>query len=86
MSFLNKIKSLFSNTNGLSVKKSKIGKVKFFNRQKGYGFIESENTSKDVFVHATNLEDYVKKGDKVAFELEYSTKGLEAKNVKVVDK
>ncbi len=86
MSILNKIKNLFVNNNGQTDKKDKVGRIKFFNRQKGYGFIESDNTSKDVFVHATNLEDYVKKGDKVAFELEYSTKGLEAKNVKVVDK
>lgn len=85
MNFLNRIKRFFI-SQGEKAKKSRIGRVKFFNRQKGYGFIESQNTSKDVFVHATNLEDNIRKGDKVAFELNYSTKGLEATNVKVVNR
>lgn len=62
----------------------KTGKIKFFNRKKGYGFIESENTSKDVFVHATDLEDYVKKGDPVTFELQYGNKGLQAVQVRLM--
>lgn len=85
MSLINSIKSFFVNQ-GQKAQESKIGRVKFFNRQKGYGFIEAPDTSKDVFVHATNLEDNIRKGDKVAFELDYSTKGLEAKNVKVVNR
>jgi len=85
MNLLNRIKNLFVSQNG-TTRKNKIGRIKFFNRQKGYGFIESDNTTKDVFVHATNLEDYVRKGDKVAFELDYSQKGLEAKNVKVLNR
>jgi CspA family cold shock protein len=32
------------------------GTVKFYNEQKGYGFIQPENGGKDVFVHATALE------------------------------
>lgn len=85
MNFLNKIKDFFI-SQGATAKKNKTGIVKFFNRQKGYGFIESQNTSKDVFVHATNLEDNIRKGDQVAFELNYGTKGLEATNVKVVSR
>ncbi|MCO6476150.1 MAG: cold shock domain-containing protein [Phaeodactylibacter sp.] len=61
------------------------GKVKFFNRKRGYGFIEPENLENDVFVHVTNLEDQISKGDHVAFEVKASSKGLEARNVRIVD-
>jgi CspA family cold shock protein len=50
------------------------GTVKFFNTQKGYGFIQPENGSQDVFVHATALERSglgpLNEGDKVEFETE----------------
>lgn len=62
----------------------KTGKIKFFNKRKGYGFIESDQTSKDVFVHATDLEDRVRKGDDVSFELQHSGRGLQAENVKLI--
>ncbi|MCB0552849.1 MAG: cold shock domain-containing protein [Phaeodactylibacter sp.] len=61
------------------------GQVKFFNRKKGYGFIQPENMEKEVFVHASNLESTIQKGDKVSFELKTSPKGLEARNVRVVE-
>lgn len=85
MNILNRIRNFFVNDPNSS-DENKVGMVKFFNRQKGYGFIESQNDSKDVFVHATNIEDHIKKGDKVEFELDYSKKGLEAKNVKVLNR
>lgn len=58
------------------------GKVKFFNRKRGYGFIESEDMERDVFVHVTNLEEQIAKGDEVAFKVENGTKGLEARKVR----
>lgn len=61
------------------------GKVKFFNRKRGYGFIEPENLENDVFVHVTNLEDQISKGDHVAFKVKESSKGLEARNVRIVE-
>lgn len=62
----------------------KKGKVKFFNRKRGYGFIEADTMEKDVFVHVTNLQDQISKGDTVAFEVEASDKGLEARNVRLL--
>ena len=58
------------------------GTVKFFNTRKGFGFIEGED-SKDIFVHASNLIDQIKDGDKVSFELEDTEKGPSAINVKI---
>jgi CspA family cold shock protein len=48
------------------------GTVKFYNGTKGYGFIQPEDGSKDVFVHATALEragiQALREGQKVAFD------------------
>lgn len=50
------------------------GTVKFFNDQKGFGFIEPEGGSKDVFVHVTALERAgitgLTEGQKVSFDTE----------------
>lgn len=50
------------------------GTVKFFNTQKGFGFIQPEDGSTDVFVHATALERAglgpLNEGDQVSFETE----------------
>ncbi|PLX37374.1 MAG: cold-shock protein [Hyphomicrobiales bacterium] len=50
------------------------GTVKFYNMQKGYGFIAPDNGGKDVFVHATALERAgmaaLNEGDKVSFDTE----------------
>jgi CspA family cold shock protein len=55
------------------------GTVKFFNTAKGYGFIQPEDGSKDVFVHATALEQAgirsLNEGDKVSFVLEDDRRG-----------
>jgi CspA family cold shock protein len=48
------------------------GTVKFYNDQKGYGFIQPDDGSKDVFVHATALERAgiraLREGQKVSFD------------------
>jgi len=55
------------------------GTVKFFNTAKGYGFIQPDDGGKDVFVHATALEQAgirsLNEGDKVTFVLEDDRRG-----------
>ena len=62
------------------------GIVKFFNQTKGFGFIREENSGTEYFVHATGLIDKVNENDRVSFELKEGRKGLNAVNVKLVDK
>ena len=54
------------------------GTVKFYNDQKGFGFIEPEDGSKDVFVHATALEragmSGLSEGQKVSFDTEVDSR------------
>ena len=61
-----------------------IGKVKFFNDAKGFGFIETEESDKDHFVHVSGLVDEIKEGDSVEFELEEGKRGPSAVKVRVL--
>lgn len=59
----------------------KTGVVKFFNDEKGFGFIKDDETNQDVFVHKTGLIDNITQDDQVTFEIEQGKKGLNAVNV-----
>ena len=63
------------------------GTVKFFNTEKGYGFISRED-GEDVFVHFSNIEGdgfkNLEDGQTVEFEVGEGRKGEEAQNVRAV--
>lgn len=62
----------------------KEGTVKFFNREKGFGFITAADSGKDIFVHSTGLIDQIKENDQVEFRTEEGKKGLNAIDVKII--
>ncbi len=65
------------------------GRVKWFNSQKGFGFIVPDNGSKDLFVHYSSIKSdgykSLREGQKVEFEIENSDKGEKAVNVTIIE-
>lgn len=62
------------------------GVIKFFNEDKGFGFITNEATKQDIFVHITGLNTKnVEQGNRVSYEEEQGKKGLIATNVQVIE-
>ena len=63
------------------------GTVKWFNAQKGYGFITNESTGEDVFEHFSGIagEGYksLEEGQNVTFDITEGNRGLQAVNVTV---
>ncbi len=66
------------------------GTVKWFDAEKGYGFIKPNEGGKDIFVHRNNVENLgynqgLEDGENVEFEVEETPKGLSAINVNSLD-
>ncbi len=62
------------------------GRVKFFNTEKGFGFIIDDITKESIFVHVNNLQEEIHENDKVVYEVEMGPKGPNAVNVKILAK
>lgn len=67
-----------------------IGTVKWFNTEKGFGFISREDAGKDVFVHHSKIEGMeagqrnLQEGQQVEFNIESTPKGDAATDVQVI--
>ncbi len=66
---------------------AKQGNVKWFDAEKGYGFITPSDGSKDIFVHRNNVENLgrnqgLEEGEEVEFSVEETPKGLSAVEVR----
>ena len=63
-----------------------LGKVKWFNAQKGYGFITEDKSEKDIFLHVSALEKsklrVLRENQKIQFEIKEEKGKLKAINVK----
>ena len=69
-------------------KKRLNGKVKWFNGARGYGFIKRADEGQDIFVHLSAVQNaglkYLKEGEQLTFEVEYSDKGPSAINLQKI--
>ena len=66
-----------------------VGKVKWFNNAKGFGFIVPEEGGEDIFAHYSTIlmEGYrsLKAGQEVTFEVQQGPKGLHVENIGIVE-
>ena len=62
------------------------GKVKFFNAEKGFGFIKKDDGDKDIFFHVSGIQDQetLKQDDEVEFEIGEGKKGPNAIDIRKV--
>ena len=79
-----KLKSFLGWKEKPTTQTKKTGTIKYFNRSRGFGFIRSSETAKDVYVHVKDAKSYIRSGKKVQFDLEFNDKGLRARNVELI--
>ncbi len=64
------------------------GVVKWFNNEKGYGFIRNTKTDEDIFIHFTGIVGdgfkSLKEGQKVTFEITQGANGVQATHVETI--
>ena len=62
------------------------GKIKWYKKKKGYGFITDDETKKDIFLHVSALEEsklrVLKEEQKIKFDIKEKEKKLQAVNIK----
>ena len=63
----------------------KTGRVKFFSKEKGYGFITIDGGKGDVFVDISEVKGDIKERDRVSFEIVEEKREKKAVNVKLAD-
>ena len=65
------------------------GTVKWFDTEKGYGFISPKKGGKDIFLHISDLHqsgyEEIEQGDFVEYEIEDTDKGIRAVNITIYD-
>lgn len=88
--FLLQAHYLFSGTSGwgLCLQKEKVmaqGTVKWFNAEKGFGFIQQDGGGPDVFAHYSNIQTQgfreLQEGQRVSFDVTQGQKGPQAENI-----
>ncbi|MGA7516111.1 MAG: cold-shock protein, partial [Pseudolabrys sp.] len=66
-----------------------LGSVKWYNVEKGFGFVAQDGGGKDVFVHATTLDrsglSELPEGQRVRMQISHGQKGPEARSIELLD-
>jgi CspA family cold shock protein len=66
-----------------------LGSVKWYNAEKGFGFVAADRGGKDVFVHATTLDrsglSELPEGQRVRMQISQGQKGPEARSIELLD-
>lgn len=69
--------------------KMKTGTVKWYDRNKGWGFVTLDGDNGDAFVHYSNIKDdilqYITTGQRISFELTPNERGAIAKNIALIN-
>ena len=81
---LERIKQFFQGNTALAQadrQEMRTGKLSYFNRSRGYGFIKPDGPENRIFVHVSDMEDRLRVGDDVKFIVENHEKGPKATQV-----